>query len=96
MFSSFTFAFVVGGTTCPTAGAHHSSRSRGHYPQPLPKAERPNLRVCTSEVSSPVDSASDANKQQNPCVPGETWVKVDRLSGSVQLTCPVVGGCSPS
>lgn len=44
---------------------------RGHYLQLLPKAEV-RLMDFMRQASSPIDSASDA-KRQNPYVPGETW-----------------------
>lgn len=94
MLSNCTFSFVVDRIMSPTSVVSpQQSLSQRHYLHPVPKAKYPELYVCTSKESSPIDSASKAEKGQNSyAFMGKHGVKVYCSSGSVQLTCSAVVG----
>lgn len=73
MFSNFTFAFVVGGTMCPTAGVTTAVGPEDIIRNLYLKPRVPTYGSVRQRHPLPSTPLRMQKKRQNPYVPGETW-----------------------
>lgn len=81
---------------CPTAGVTTAVSPEDIICNLYLKPSVPTYGSVGQRHPLPSTLLQMQKSERIPVFLGKHGVKVDCLSGSVQLTCPVLGGCGPS